>query len=271
MHTALAPEPQRATNTITLSVGVLAIPLSVYSGVESTRVARREFIETPTGDVEVGRSPIRKDTGVVIDQSDVIRKAEAETGAWVVLTDDEIADCTSPKGVAEVEAFVPIKSATTYLTEGVLQVRPKREKGKPNPAIEKAFAVLLAGMRQRKVMALIKVAMRGPARYALLTHEGDLLLVHTADAVRTRRPMVAVAHSKAETDMVVALIDAIGVDTPTITDDTAEAVQAFVNAKAKGMPVPAKPETPAIPVDIMATLSASIDAAKAKGRKGKVA
>jgi non-homologous end joining protein Ku len=268
MHTGLAPEPQRATSTITLSVGVLAIPLSVYSGVESTRVARKEFLETPTGDVEVGRSPIRKDTGDVIDASDIVRKAQASSGAWVALTDDEIADCTSPKGLAEVEAFVPAKTAMdTYLADGLLQVRPKREKSKPNPAIEKAFGVLLAGMKARKVYALVKVAMRGPARYALLTWEGDFVLVHPADAVRERRPNVAVAFSKAETDMVVALIDAIGVDTPTITDTTAPAVQAYVEAKAKGIPAPAKPETPAIPVDIMATLSASIDAAKAKGKR----
>jgi non-homologous end joining protein Ku len=265
MHTGFAPAPQRATNTITLSVGVLAVPLSVYSGTESTRVARKEFIQVDEAWVPVGRSPVRKDTGEVIDSADVVRMAQASTGAWATLTDDEIADCTSPKGLAEVEAFIPVKSmGTSYLAEDVLQVRPKRIKGQPNPAIEKAFAVLLAGMAKRKVCALVKVAMRGPARYALLTSDGDLILVHTADAVRERIPMVTISYSKAEVDMVAALIDAIGIDTPTITDDTAEAVQAYVEAKAKGIEAPAKPVTSAISTDIMATLSASIDAAKAK-------
>lgn len=270
MYTGFAAEPSRATNTITLSVGVLAIPLSVYSGVESTRVARKEFIKVGDEFISVGRSPVRKDTGETIDTADVVRMAEADSGVWVTLTDDEIADCTSPKGLAEVEAFVPVKDVGNYLADGLLQVRPKREKSKPNPAIEKAFTVLLAGMAKRKVCALVKVAMRGPARYALLTSDGDLILVHPFDAVRERRPQVHVAHTKAEVDMVVALIDAIGVDTPTITDDTAPAVLAFVNAKAAGIEAPAKPSTPAIPVDIMATLSASIDAAKGR-KKGKVA
>ena len=33
-------------------------------------------------------------------------------------------------------------------------------------------------------MALVKVAMRGPARYALLDAKGNLFLIYTADAVR---------------------------------------------------------------------------------------
>ena len=99
-------------------------------------------------------------------------------------------------------------------------------------------------MAKRKVCALVKVAMRGPARYALLTCDGDLILVHTADQVRERTPMVTVSYSKAEVDMVAALIDAVGIDTPTITDDTAPAVQRFVDAKAGGIEAPAKPVTP---------------------------
>lgn len=266
MHTGLAPAPSRATNTITLSVGLLAIPLSVYSGTEATRVARKEFIEVDGTYVSVGRSPVRKDDGTVIETDQVVRMAESSDGKLVTLTDEEIADCTSPKGLAEVEAFVPVKHMGMYLAEGVLQVRPKREKSKPNPAIEKAFAVLLAGMAKRKVCALVKVAMRGPARYALLTADADLILVHTADAVRERIPMITISYSKAEVDMVAALIDAIGTDVPTITDDTADAVRAFVDTKAKGIEAPARPTTPSPTVDIMATLSASIDAAK--GRKG---
>jgi non-homologous end joining protein Ku len=269
MHTGFAPAPSRATITITLSVGLLAVPLSVYSGTEATRVVRKEFIDVDGTWIPVGRSPVRKDDGTVIDTADVVRMAESSDGKLVTLTDDEIADCTSPKGLAEVEAFVPIKSIGTYLAEGVLQVRPKREKGRSNPAVEKAFAVLLAGMAKRKVCALVKVAMRGPARYALLNSEGDLILIHTADAVRERLPMVTVSYSKAEVDMVAALIDAVGIDTPTITDDTADAVRTFVEAKAKGIDAPVKVATPSPTIDIMSTLTASIDAAKVrKNKKG---
>ena len=72
--------------------------------------------------------------------------------------------------------------------------------------------MLLGGMRVRKVGALIKVAMRGPARYAILTTEGDLRLVLSADAVRQPLALDSPAVGKPEVAMATALIDAIGID-----------------------------------------------------------
>ena len=42
--------------------------------------------------------------------------------------------------------------------------------------------MLLAGMKARKVGALVQVAMRGPARYAILTSDADLFFIYPADA-----------------------------------------------------------------------------------------
>jgi non-homologous end joining protein Ku len=58
------------------------------------------------------------------------------------------------------------------------------------------------------------------------------------------------------------------VSIPVITDDTAPVVQAYVNAKAKGVKAPA-PVAVAATDDLMAALEASIAAAKAG--KGRVA
>jgi DNA end-binding protein Ku len=264
MPTASANPPSRAHTSITLAWGLVSIPLSVYTGTEPTRVQRKEFLNgNPL--IEVGRSPIRKDTGDVVSNADVTRMAEASNGAWVVLTDEEIAACTSPKGLAEVQTFVPLKHVDAYLTEGLVQVRPKRTKNRPDPAATKAFALLLTAMGKRKVAALVKVAMRGPARYGLLMPNGDLRLVLTADAVRQRLTIDDdFTFSKQEMDLAGTLIDAIGVDTPVITDDTAPVVQRFVDDKAQGVTPPPPPATPAIPTDVMAAINASIEAAKAK-------
>ena len=266
---ALAPAPTRATTSITLAAGLLNIPLSVYTSTEATRVSRKEFLG---GDVniEVGRSPIRKDTGAVVETADVTRMAEATNGSWVVLTDDEIAACTSDKGVAEIVSFVSTKEFDNYLTEGLYQVRPKVEKGKANPSATKALALLFAGMKARKVGALVKLALRGPARYAILTTDGDLRLILTADAVR--QPLALAGDfkfSKPEVELATNLIDAIGIDAPAVTDDTAPVVQAYVDAKAAGVPAKAPQAAPVASDDLLAALQASIDAAKAA--KGKVA
>lgn len=262
MIQATAPAPVRSTTSFTLSFGLLNIPLSVYTGTESTRVSRKEFFNgDPT--IEVGRSPIRKDTGEVIHQTDVVRMAQADSGAWVTLTDEEIAACTSPRGVAEVVAFVPVKEVGQYLTENVQQVRPKSEKGKVNPAADRAFGLLTTAMAKRKVMALVKVAMRGPARYALLDAKGNLFLVYTADAVRETVALNEHKFDAKEVDLAMSLIDAVGVSAPLLTDDTAPMVQSFVNDKATGVE-PTKAVAPAaVGVDMMAQLLASLEAAKA--------
>ena len=271
MTPALAPAPSRATTSFTLSWGLLNIPVSAYTGVEETRVKRSEFLETPTGDVPVGRSPIRKDTGEVIDSADVVRKALATNGAWVTLTDDEVADCTAVEpGVGEVITFVPVKSTGNYLAETQYQVRPKRDKGKVNPSAAKAFTLLRQAMKARKVVALVKVSLRGPARYGLLDADGTFTLVRTADSVRMSMDMPESPVSKDELTLALTLIDAVGTDAPVLTDETAPAVQAFVAAKSAGMKPRVAVERPAIAGDLMGALEASIAASKA-GRKGKVA
>lgn len=276
MPTALATAPTRAHTSFTLSWGMVTIPLGLYTGTEATRVTRKEFVKDGDSLVEVGRSPIRKDTGVTIDSADVGRYAQADNGEWVLLTDDEIAQCTSPRGLAELVSFVPVKDVGQYLAEGQAQVRPKMEKGKVNPAADRAFALLTTAMKASKVVALVKIAMRGPARYALLDASGTFTLVYTADAIRQSVDLSDHGYkfSKDELMLATALIDAVGVDTPVLTDDTAPVVQEFVNAKSSGKPAPVI-EAPPVQIDLMAALQASVaatKAAKAKPvKKGKVA
>ena len=259
---ALAPSPSRATTSITLSWGLVTIPLSVYTGVEETRVKRQEFFQGDIN-VQVGRTAIRKDTNEVVSNDDVVRMAQADSGAWVALNDDEIAACTSPRGLAEIVSFVPVRKLSSYLTQDVKQVRPKRDKGKANPAADKAFSLLLSAMKTRKVLALVQVAMRGAARYALLDHEGNMFLVATADQVRGAMAVPVIEHSDQERQMADALIDAVGVDAPVLMDTTAPVVQAYVNDKAVGIEAPVPAPVASSTVDIMSQLLASIDAAKA--------
>lgn len=278
MQHALAPMPNRASTSFTLSWGLLNIPLSAYTGVEEVRVARKEFTATTDGKTvtwhPVGRVMTNKDDGTVIDRADVVRRAESTTGVWVDLDDDEIADATLPKGLATIESFVLAKNVGKYVTDGLYQVRPKRVKGRCDPAGVKALALLFDGMKARKVVALVKIAMRGPARYALLDAEGFLRIVVTADAVRVAMDMPTAIIVKQERDLALALIDAVGITDEPLVDDTAVAIQAYVDQKAAGV-TPTKAEVPAPSADLLGDLMASIQASQAskgaKAVKGKVA
>lgn len=269
MHTITrtAPAPKRATTSVTLSAGLITIPLSVYTSTESTSVTRREFVDG-NPDIPVGRVSVRRDTDEVVDRAAVTRMAQADDGSWVVLDDDEIAECVGPSGGCEVVSFVPVKDAGRYLTDGLYQVRPKVDRKRPDTAATAAFALLLAGMKARKVHALVRVALRGAPRYALLTIDGDLLMIATADSIREPLDMPDVKPSKADVQKVALLIDAIGIDTPVVVDDFTPKVQEYVNEKAssggkvaKGAPA-AKPTGPTH--DLAEMFEASIAAAKAK-------
>lgn len=261
---ATANAPQRSTGTVTLSWGLLTIPLSYYVGTEETRVSRKEFF-MGIPDRPVGRVMTDKVTGTVIDQTQVTKMAEATSGAWVPLDDDEIAACTLPRGLAEIVAFLPNVREKGYVPEGTFaQLRTPSVKGKSNPAQEKAYAILLRAMDVKDVTALIKFSLRGPARYAILDCNGDLTVVRTADEVREGRPLPDTAKvSPAELDLAEQLIEAVGIGTPIITNDTAVAIQAYIDAKATGV----TPLAPAPPLvmgdDLMTLLMGSISAEKA--------
>ena len=261
---ALADQPTRATSSFTITWGVVSIPVSLYTGTEETRVARKEFIEDGDTLVPVGRSPIRKDTGEPVESDLVGRYAEASNGSFVPLTDDEIAACTAPKGFATIETFVPEVNVSSYSAVDQGQVRPKSTKGVMDAAAGKAFRLLINAMAERGVVALIKVALRGPARYALLDSDGTFTWIRTADAVRQARPLPQATFTEDELAMAGLLIDTVGITTPELTDTTAPAVREYVESKAGGK----TPVLPTAPVesgqDLMQQLMASIEASKAK-------
>jgi len=259
---ATAGAPSRSNGSFTLSWGLITIPLSTFSGSEDVRVVRKEFVDgDPTR--PVGRIVSDKNADTAIDPSHVIRMAEADTGAWVVLTDDEIAACSMPKGVAEIITFVKREWLFEYLPEDVLQVRPPATKGKQNPAQVKAFSLLLSAMLEEDVSALIKYAGRTGVRYGLLTYNGDLISVKTSDQIRARLPLDVVTLSDQERDLAKQLIASVGTSPVPIFNDTAAKVQEYVNTKATGVTPTAVAVVPASSDDILAMLQASLAAQKA--------
>jgi non-homologous end joining protein Ku len=261
------PVPARATTSITLTAGAMSIPLSIYTAVEDRAVSRSERLNGDPA-IEVGRTSIRKDTGEVVSTDDVTRMAQASDGKWVVVTDAELAEVYGDTGEATIVSFVPVTDTGRYVTDGILQVRAQKDKRvAAQAANEHAFSLLLAGMRDRQVHALVRVVMRGGPRFGLLTADGDVLTIIPAEAVRAARLLPDIQHDDKALDMMGQFIDAVGVASQLVNDDTPVRVQAFIDAKAAtaGVETGAAPVTASgvVPVpDVMAALEASITAAK---------
>lgn len=266
------PVPSRATTSITLTAGAMVFPLSIYTAVSELAINRHERL---LGDpaISIGRSYIRKDTGDTINPDNVTRMAEALTGEWVVVTDQELADVYGETGEAQVVSFVPIADAGRYTVDGLLQVRARSDKrASATTANETAFSLLLTGMADRQVHALVRFVLRGGPRFGLLDCNGDIRTIIPAEAVRAARPLPLAVHDDKAVVMMGQFIDAIGVASELVNDDTPSKVQSFIDSKAVKCGVKVG-DAPTVTVqggapaahDVMAALEASI--AKAKSVK----
>ena len=261
-----AEPPSRSIGTITLSWGSLMnMSLSLYTATEEVSLGRKEFVEGDTSR-PAGRAVIDKTTGDIVDSSTVKRLAEADNGAWIEVTEEELASIIGVRNVAEVLTFVPTDQAmTAYVVSGYMQVRPKKVKGVYDAASAKAFALFTQALADKGVCALVNLATRGPGRYGLVTQHGDFLYVYSTDEVRKPLPMNLPAVDPAHLAMGLQLVDAIGISVPELPNVTARGLRALVNAKAAGKAPAQAPEPAVTPeVDLMAALQASIDARRTK-------
>lgn len=256
--TALAPQPTRSAGSITVSWGLVQIPLSVYSGTEAVNVPRKEFVDGDP-DRPAGRAVIDKRDGEIIDSQRVKKMAQASNEAWVPLEDDEVAACASPKGLAEVVAFVPLNSIFEYIPEDLAQVRPHQTKGVPDAGTVRSFSLFLEAMNRREVCALIKFSMRGSAKFALVTPDANMIYVKSADQIRQPLPLATVPVDEGHIDLALKLIDQVGQGAPVIKNDTAERVREYVEKKSIDGITATTPKVPVSPdTDLMALLNGSL-------------
>lgn len=277
---AAGDAPQRSSATVNLSLGLVNIPLAVYSGLDDgIKVNRQKF--TADGH-PVGVLPYDKITGTVLtaaQAADVTTKATASDGTLVALTDAEIEAATGGSTASEILAFIPLSSiGVDYHVAAEAQLRPKKlDAGKKkidSPGVVKAYALLCQAMAARQVAALFQVSLRGSPRWAALTPDGHMLSFHHAEEVRTEYEMPELTSeiTDAERDFADKLIDSIGISTPAPVDEFSAKVQAFVDDKAVGVLAEPQVAVVAAPaaVDLMALLGASIEAAQAKSKPAKV-
>lgn len=270
-----AKAPTRATNNITLTFGLLPIPVQLFKATEDTKAVERKQFSRSTGN-PVGTQPIDKVTRKPVANDDIVYKAEVGD-KWVELTDDELASVTAgsavEKGNVGIDAFVPLDAiGDLYLldTSRLYQARPApTESGRkkmPNPHAIKAFALLCAVLRKQKAAALFHVGLRSTARYAVLTPDGYVRFLFFDEEVRQERELDEVEITDAEMGMAMTLIgDAL--ETPELVDDARAKIAEFLATKAEDtnatpiVDAPASEDAPLI--DFTAALEASVNAARA--------
>jgi len=299
-----APAPNRATTNLTLSAGLLSIPLQVFAGVEKdTGVKRSEYdadgnkvgrVSIATvqdiGDqhiatfLETQRVKAIKEAAPDFDSvrfytSQDVKSCVDVDGALVELTDAEVQTCNPYAGqdkTAEVLCFQPhsVLASGSYLPVGVNQVRPAKKKNgrvsSPDAAAERAFALLLKAMRKKSVFALLRIISGNQPTYGALLPTGRLYNLAFDEQVREDLPMGKPDLDPTQVSVAESLVENMIEDKPRVLENEMyPKVMEYLEAKAKEgkvvkiAAVPAAAASTGSVNDLMATLAASVEAAKA--------
>lgn len=267
-----APAPKRAAASMTLSWGMVAIPVQLFSGTEDSGFSRSEYVKNPDGTyAKVGRQPVVKETGASVDPATVIKAVEVE-GGIVEVSDEEVESVVgATSGTASIVCFIKQSElfSGTYVLGDLKQLRPsKRKSGKQSvydPAATQSFALLMAAMRKTASFAVVKVVTRSKPQFAALLPNGDFYILRFDEEVRERLPMPEADIEREAVQMGVELVTmGLRDDPPTLHDDATKRIVEYAEQKAKGNAAPVVAPQQAAPqgVDLMAALTAAVKQAK---------
>jgi DNA end-binding protein Ku len=244
----------------TITFGLVAVPIKVYSATESKTVRFHEVHAKDGSRIEHRR--ICSKDGKEIDYDDVVKGYEVSKGKWVELTDDEIAAAAGSRSKrVDIDHFVPAAEIdpdfyerTYYLGAG--------DKGKP------AYALLQAALEKSERAGVGRWVFHNRERTVVLRVLGDVLALHTmrfaaelVDPSGFDIPRVSKKPSDREIKMAASLVDGLHTKfDPTEYEDTyRQAVLDLIERKAQGKNIepPEDVETESAD-DLLAALEASL-------------
>lgn len=272
--------PKRASASFTITMGLLSIPLNVYSGTEAVTISRSQFLADGRS---VGTHPcVKLDDGSYgdkVDKTEIVKRYQTTSGL-VELTDAEIDACsTSVPGTADVIAVhsMDLLRNGDYVPNGkVWQVRAaglgSGKTKKANPGGEQALVLLLTALREKNSFMLLRWSREGSVYSSALLPSGRLVGLWHDEEIRADRDLPFSDHTFRPEEVAMAgmLLGAFESAEPVpLVNETVAAVSAYAEAKAKDpasvlTTAVAAAAAPTAAVDMMAQLRASVEAVAAE-------
>jgi DNA end-binding protein Ku len=143
----------RSITTLSLSFGLVSIPVKLYSATESDTAIKFNML-APDGS-RVEQQYVSKATGKKVERADMQKGYEFDTGRYVVFTKDELkALDESPSHLVEILAFVPEKEVDPIYYDKAYFIAPDKRGGKP-------YSLLRRAMEQSHRCALASWSFKG--------------------------------------------------------------------------------------------------------------
>ena len=259
----------RSIASLTLSFGLVSIPVKLYSATESSSAVKFSLLAKDGSRLK--QQYVSEKDQAVIARADMVKGYEFEKDRFVLFTPEELKaleESSSP--TIEIMAFIPEKSVDPLYYDKAYLLAPDKRGGKP-------YALLAEAMRASGRCALAKWAWKSKQYVVQVRPVEDGLVLQQllyADEVRSLKDLgiEKVEVSKGELQLALQLIDQISKDAydPTqYVDEERQRILAAIDQKIAGKQVVASahdeaPSTAQV-IDLMEALRASL------GKKGGAA
>jgi DNA end-binding protein Ku len=266
----------RSIASLTLSFGLVSIPVKLYSATESSSSVKFNML-TKDGSRVKQQYVSEKDPALVVPRSDMVKGYEFEKDRFVLFTPEELKALEeSPSPSIEILSFIPAKSVDPLFYDKAYLLAPDKRGGKP-------YALLAEAMRHSGRCALAKWAWKAK-QYVVQVRASDEGLVLQqllyAEEVRSHKDLdiEKVDVSPAEMQLALQLIDQIAADSydPTqYVDEEKKRILAAIDAKIAGKQVVAatheETQGTGQVIDLMEALRASLAKKPAAAKPAKAA
>jgi DNA end-binding protein Ku len=265
----------RSIASLTLSFGLVSIPVRLYSATESASEIRFNML-TKNGE-RVKQQYISEKTRKVVERSEMVKGYEFEKDHFVLFTPGELKALEEGSShVIEIVAFVPIKTIDPVFYDKAYLLAPDKRGGKP-------YALLAEAMRKSGRCALAKWAWKAKQHVVQVRPVEDGLILQQllyADEVRSLQDLdiEKITVAPAELQLALQLIDQISQDTfdpAQFEDEEKQRVLAAIDDKIAGKQIVASAHSEDAAsgqvIDLMDALKASLGskAASSAARSGK--
>lgn len=265
----------RSIASLTLSFGLVSIPVKLYSATESQDGIRFNFLHTCGSRVRQQYVCIKEDRPV--ERSELIKGYEFEKDRYVTFEPSELKALEeSTRHSIDIVAFVPLEKVDPIYYDKAYYLAPDKRGAKP-------YGLLMDAMRESGRCALATWAWRGKQYVVQVRPGADGLVLQQllyADEVRPMKELdIEHAEAKpAELALALQLIEQISVDdydADAYRDDEKERIKQAIDEKIAGKDIVLAEEPEgggragAEVIDIVEALKASLGSGGRAGRAAK--
>jgi DNA end-binding protein Ku len=264
----------RSIASLSLSFGLVSIPVKLYSATESAASVRMNMLAKDGSRLK--QQYISEKDQTVVERAEMVKGYEFEKDRFVIFQPDELkALQESPSHTIDIVAFIPATAIDPIFYDKAYYLAPDKRGGKP-------YNLLIEAMRASGRCALAKWAWKAKQYVVQVRPAEDGLVLQQllyADEVRSMKELdiEKVTVSPAELKLAMQLIEQISEDTydPTMfEDEEKKRILAAIDEKIAGKHIvaaePHEPQAGAQVIDLVEALRASLGA-KGAGKAKAVA